>query len=276
MPLTVTPDAATATFGLHIDYIAAAGTQVTADIYRGLSATGPWEFLRTVDLLAQEAYAFDNTAPLDTPVWYRTVADDGTEFITGPNTIVTDGVTGWLKDPGRPWADIALTVCEAPDPLCDPADVLSWVGFDTFGRPTDAGLMEISNDEKPSDVWARRKNMSGTMRFFSRTLAMKTRVYELFTAGGPLFLQLPPVYGWADDFLQTTADLTEDYVAQDQRKPWRRWEAPFRTVRRPSGPIQGTSCANWCAVNDAFTTYADLTAAAGDWGDIADGSLVCP
>lgn len=276
MALTVTVDTPNALFELHIDYIAAAGTQTSATIYRGLSATGPWEELREVPLLAQEAYAFDNTAPLDTPVWYRTVANDGTEFIDGPEEIVSGGTTGWLRDPGRPWADRELSVCETPDPLCDPADALSWVGFNTFGRATDAGLWEILNDEKPADVFARRKNLSTTINFFSRTLAMKDRVYELFTAGGPLFLQLPAEYGWADDFIQTTADLTEDYVTKDQRKPWRRWEAPVRTVRRPSGPIQGTGCANWCEVNGMFATYADLTAAAGDWGDIADGSVTCP
>lgn len=275
MALTVTVDNSNALFELHIDYVAAAGTQTSATVYRGLSATGPWEELRSVDLLGQEAYAFDNTAPLDTPVWFRTVADDGTEFITGPNTITTSGLTGWLRDPGRPWVDRELSVCESPDPLCNPADALSWVGFNTFGRATDAGLWEILNDEKPADVFARRKNLSTTINFFSRTLAMKTRVYELFTAGGPLFLQLPPVYGWTDDFIQTTADLTEDYITKDQRKPWRRWEAPVRTVRRPSGPIQGTECANWCKVAEVYPTYATLTASGYTWGQVADGTATC-
>lgn len=277
MPLTVTPDLPIAVFRIHIDYVAEAGTQTSADLYRGLSATGPWEFLRNVSLLAQEAYEVDNTAPLDTPVWYRTVADDDTELIDGPETITTGDGAGWLRDPGRPWADIELFVCESPDPLCDPVDTLSWVGFDTFGRPTDAGLFEILNDERPSDVYARRKNLTTTINFFSRTLAMKTRVYELFTAGGPLFLQLPPEYGWDDDFIQTTADLSEDYAPgqRDQRKPFRLWSAPVRTVHRPQGPIQGAICSNWCAVNDAFATFADMTAAGGTWGDVAEGTVQC-
>lgn len=275
MALTVTPQTPIAVFALHIDYTAAAGTQTTATIYRGLSATGPWEELRTVTLLGEEAYAFDNTAPLDTPVWYRTVADDGTEFIDGPEELDSGGEGAWLRDPGRPWADIELSVCTTPDPLCDPVDALSWIGFDTFGRPTDAGLWEILNDEKPADVYARRKNLSTTINFFSRTLAMKTRVYELFTAGGPLFLQLPAIYGWIDDFIQTTADLTEDYITKDQRKPWRKWQAPVRTVRRPLGPIQGTGCANWCEVAVIYPTYADLTASSGTWGEVADGTATC-
>lgn len=277
MPLTVTPDPVTATFGVHVDYVATAGTQLTATLYRGLSAAGPWEELRTLDLLGQEAYAFDNTAPLDTPTWYRTVSDLGDELIDGPETIVTDGETGWLRDPGRPWVDVPLTVCTQPDPVCDAADALSWVGFDTFGRPTDAALFETLDDEKPTDVYARRKNLTTGINFFSRTLAMKARVYDVFTVGGPLFLQLPPAYGWDDDFFQTTADLTEDYISsRNQALPYRRWAAPVRTVHRPEGNIQGTVCANWCAVNDAYATFADMTAAGGTWSGIADGSTVCP
>lgn len=276
MALTVTVDTPIAAFRLHIDYVAAAGTQLTADLYRGLSATGPWEFLRSFDLLGQEAYAVDNTAPLDVPVWFRSVADDDTEFIAGPDTIVTAGGAGWMRDPGRPWADIELTTCDAPDPLCEPADVLSWVGLGTLGRPTDATLTEILNDERPADVFGRRKNLTSEINFFSRTLAMKTKVYELFTEGGPLFLQLPPEYGWDDDFVQTQGDLTEDYIVRDQRRPWRRWAAAIRTVYRPSGPIQGAICSNWCDVNSAFPTYADMTAAGGTWGDVAEGTVQCP
>lgn len=275
MPLTVTPDLPIALMRIHVDYVATAGTQLTADLYRGLSATGPWEFIRALDLLGQEAYTVDNTMPLDTPVWYRTVADTGHELIDGPETIVTAGGAGWLRDPGRPWADIELTICETPDAFCDPVDALSWIGFETFGRPTDANLFEILNDEYPADIWARRKNLTTGIRFLSRTLAMKQKVYELFTAGGPLFLQLPPEYGWDDDFFQTTAPLTEEYLSRDQRRAERRWTAPIRTVRRPQGPIQGAICTTWCDVNSAFATYADLTAAAGDWGDVAEGTVQC-
>lgn len=275
MPLTVTPDLPIALMRLHVDYVATAGTQLTADLYRGLSATGPWEFIRSLDLLGQEAYTVDNTMPLDTPVWYRTVADTGDEFIDGPETITTVGGAGWIRDPGRPWADLELTVCEQPDPFCDPADALSWVGFEDFASPTDASLTEILDSEKPADVWARRKHLVTGIRFLSRTLDMMRRVYELFTAGGPLFLQLPPEYGWDDDFFQTTADVNREYISRDQSRPWRRWTAPIRTSERPQGPIQGAICSNWCDVNSAFATYADFTAAAGDWGDVAEGTVQC-
>ena len=275
MPLTLTPDPTTASVLVFVDYVAPAGTQLTANLYRGLSATGPWEFIRSTELLGQQAYMFDNTAPLDVNVWYRTVADDGTEIIAGPTQVVTDGETGWLKDPGRPWADIPLNACDSNDPLCAPLDELGWAGFDGFGYGTDASLFEVLHDELATSVWARRKRLTTTIQFFSRTLAMKDRVYSLWTAGGPLFLQLPAVYGWRDDFLQSSSDLEELYRSRDQRRPLRLWEATMRSVRRPTGPIQGTTCANWCAVADAFATYAALTAAAGDWGDVAEGTVQC-
>ena len=276
MALTVTADSARALFLLHVDYIASAGTQTSADLYRGLSATGPWEFLRTLPLLGQEAYSTDNTAPLGVDVWYRTVANDGTEFIDGPEqlTVSADG-DGWLKDPGRPWADIPLTFCEAPEGFCNPPDYLSWVGFTALGHPTDASVFEVLDDEKATSVYARRKKYTGELNVFSNTLAMKTRMEELITAGGPLFLQLPPLYGWEDDHLQTTSPFVPQYIAKDQSRPWRRWTATFRSVRRSAGAIQGDSCANWCVVNDAFANYTAFTAAAGDWGDVADGSLQC-
>lgn len=277
MPLTVTADTPIAVFRIFIDYVASAGTQTSADLYRGLSATGPWEFLRSTELLGQQDYLVDNTAPLDTNVWYRTVANDGTTFITGPTMIVDGGFAGWLRDPGRPWADIEMFVCENPDPLCDPPDELAWVGFGDFEEDADVSFTEILNDDKPSDTWARRKSLRTVISLLSRTLAMRARVRQLFTAGGPLFLQLPDVYGWDDDFIQTPpgSTLTTIYKSRDQRRPLRVYSTPVRTVRRPLGPIQGAICSNWCDVNAAWPNYTAMTAAGGDWGDIAEGTTQC-
>lgn len=278
MPLTVTPNNTLALMLVEIDYTAEPGTSTSATLYRGLSATGPWEELREVDLLAEQAFAYDNTMPFNTTVYYRTVSDNGVELIS-TGAIITTGTDGaaWIRDPLRPWADIEMLFCESPEAPCNAPDRMSWVGFGTTGRATDAGLFDILNAEKPADVYARRKNLSTDINFFTNTLFMKDRVYDLFTVGGPVYLTLPPVYGWADAFIQTTADLSEDYVAErDQRKPWRRWNAPVRTVDRPLGPVQGSACANWCEVDAAYGTFADMTAAGGTWGEVADGTFLCP
>ena len=100
---------------------------------------------------------------------------------------------------------------------------------------------------------------------------------SLFTVGGPLYLRAPAEYGRTDFYLQP-GDLTEAFLGDriDQRKPVRLWDSPYVVVDGPIGPQQGTDCANWCALTDAFPTYALLTATGDTWGDIAAGTTVCP
>lgn len=262
---------------VHADF--SGGTvQETVTIERGLSATGPWTVLDTVDLLGEQAYYYDVAAPIGDPVWYRLTGDPGAEVQTlGPFTD-TDTGTVWLKDPLRPWASVELGFCDMATVSgpCGPADPDKvWAGFLGETWTMDAGLFPVLNSEHPADVYARRKHAEGTLRILTRSLTAKTEIYELFTAGGPLLLQLPDVYGWDDAFIQPH-DVDMQYISRDQRRPERLWTVPFTIVDPVTGPAQGTDCANWCAVDDAFTTFADMTAAGGTWGDVASGELVCP
>lgn len=268
---------------LTADFTAAPGTQTTATLERGLSATGPWEFLRDVPLLGQVGSTYDTTVPLDTPVWYRWTGQPGDAVIVqGPFTELSAG-SGFLKDPVRPWANIELSICEdGPYPvaraLCDQAGPeFVWVAHGTKTRRVDAGLFDRLDSQTPADVYARRKRLDGHMEFFSKTLAGMDQVDALFDAGGPLQLQLPPEYGWRDAFVQPM-DLDENYISRNQRLPFRRWDAPFTIVdsSAATGPIQGTECANWCTVDETWATFADMTAAGGTWGDIAAGTTQCP
>lgn len=256
------------------------GADTTATVERGLSATGPWTMLNTsVPLLGQMAVFIDSTAPLDTSVWYRVTGDvDGSEIL-GPFSADSLGMA-WLKDPLRPWATLAFDFCQGGtslNPVCatpDPAFV--WMGLEDEDWDADAGLFPILDAERPADVWARRKHLTSGMRFLTRTLAAKADVYTLFTAGGPLFLQLPAIYGWEDAYLQP-GTVTPSRISRDQRRPERLWSVPFTTVDPvAAGPIQGALCATWCEVAETFATFADLTAAGGTYLDLADGSTVCP
>lgn len=263
---------------VHVDFLAEAGTQTSATISRGPSATGPWTVLDTVDLLGEEAYFYDVTAPIGVAQFYRAVAQDGTTEVYGPFTDVDTGSV-WLKDPLRPWASIEFDFCDVTaghNMLCttpDPAFV--WAGFGSKTWQADTGLFDVLNAEHPADVYARRKRATGSFRFFTRTLAAKQAVYELFTAGGPLFLQMPAVYGWDDAYIQP-GDVEHEQPFRDQRRPERQWEVPFVIVDPVDGPVQGANCANWCDVEAAFATFADLTAAGGTYGDLASGETVCP
>lgn len=261
---------------LTADFTAAPGTQTTASIERGLSATGPWVLLDSVDLLGEIGTYTDTSTPLDTPVWYRWLGQPGAvEIIQGPFTETSNG-TVLLKDPCRPWANLEFAFCDSAEQaitvLCTPGGPeLIWQGWGRATRRADATLTDVYQDEVPADTYGRRKNRDSSVRFLTKTLAAREAVHALFTAGGPLQLQAPAVYGWEDCFVQPL-DLDEDYLFRDQRRAHRIWDVPITIVRRPICPHQGTVCANWCAVSEAYPTYADLTATGFTWGQIAAGA----
>jgi hypothetical protein len=263
---------------LTVDFTAAAGTQTTATIERGTSAAGPWTLLDTVELLGQVGVYNDTTAPLDTPLWYRwTGSPNSPVQIQGPFTEVSVG-TVLLKDPLRPWANVEAMFCSSQQQVLEAScgttgPEIIWAGLDNKVYQADANLFDVYNARVPADVYGTRKRLDSGMRVLTRTLAAKDAVEALFAGGGPLQLQLPDEYGLPDMIVQP-GDLTEAYIWDDQRRPIRLWSAPFTTVDRPLGPQQGTEFGNWCAVAEAFDTFADLTASGATWAQIASGEAV--
>lgn len=162
------------------------------------------------------------------------------------------------------------------DPTVEVADPLAWVGFRDKVRSSDAGLFPVLNAERPADVYARRKDITTGALFLSRSREAITLVYELYTAGGPILVQVPDEYamaspyGVSDRYYQPD-DLNEGYLSNDQRKPLRLWTVPLTAVDFPVGLPQGTDTANWCAVEETYPTFADLTATGYTWGQVATG-----
>lgn len=156
------------------------------------------------------------------------------------------------------------------DPTPVTPNDIAWVGFGDKTRAMDAGLFDVLDKERRADVYARRKDIITSAQFLTRTLGAIDLVYELFTAGGPVLIQLPAVYGQPDRYYQP-GDLAETYLSQDQRKPWRLWRVPLTTVDTPIGLPQGTDTANWCAIKDLYSTFADLTATGYSWGQVGQG-----
>lgn len=266
-----------------VESVPTPGTQ-PVDVQRATSATGPWITVGQTTLLDGTGYFYDNTVPLDTPVWYRGVTvgtDAPITPVTGPFTLVSSG-TVILSDPLRPWADLEFGFCASPQNLaafaCTPnAPDLIWSRFGERVSRSDAGLFDVLDAERPADVYARRKDHEGSFLILSKSLAAIQSMYELFTAGGPLYLRAPAEYG-DFDFAVQPGDLSRTYLTDriDQRKPLRLWSAPYTVVDLPLGPQQGVDCATWCDVEAAFPTFADMTAAGGTWADIATGATVCP
>lgn len=269
------------TSGPYIMFTIATGlTNTSFTLERSLTPTGPWTVVRAgAPLLEGRAVIVDTTAPLETDVWYRLTTDvTGTTTTVGPFQTEPTGMT-WLSDPTRPWADIGMDVCPPGAHALDcvtPDPAFVWGGFqDAMEMTVDATLLDILNAERPSDTFARRKFANWSFRFFTLTLAAVDEVYELFTAGGPLMLRTPPVYGWGAYAIEPGTPQMA-HVSQDQRRPLRQWDVPFTVVDMPVGPVQGTDCNNWCAVEDAFPTFADLTAYPAQWLDLLQGNVICP
>lgn len=275
MGMTATPDNASACILIFVDYSVEAGTQNFTTVVR-IHPDGSEHPVRGAtnhDNLNGLSYFYDCEAPLDTAVTYRaTATPDNVTLTAGPVTLVSSGFV-WFKDPTRPWANIRVDLCSQPDLACsDPTDPIALINLGPKTRAGDFTVPGILNAERPADIFARRKDITTSVTFASRTLAAIDDIYTLFTAGGPIFLQMPAAYGWPDKYFQP-GDLVETPIGQDRRRPWRLWEVPLIAVDQPSPNAlpQGTTCANWCLVEDTFPTFADLTVLATTWGNILDG-----
>lgn len=218
----------------------------------------------------------DSEAPLDTPVTYRAFEDvvgldPSSNAVTGGPVTIDSGGVNWFKDPARPWANVAVDLCPYSTP-CSGTDGVSLMRLGDKTRASDANLIPILDRELPSDIWARRKGIVSSVAFLTRSLSAIDRIYDLFTAGGPILVQVDPLFGWADAYWQP-GELTETYTGSaDQRVPYRMWSVPLVQVDQPSpaGGVQGTACGNWCTVEDTYATSQDLADTGLTWQDVAD------
>jgi hypothetical protein len=265
-----------------VDFTASPGTDTAFTMERSTTGlVGSYiTIAQNVALLGEVAIFTDTTAPLGVPLFYRATGNVSGTVLTFTEPAVPETGAVYLKDPGRPWADIEMDFCEAPEsvhpPECGTPDPeFVWGGFGDETWTEDVGLFPVLNAEYPADVWARRKFLNGSMTFFTRTLDAIDRVYDLFTAGGPLLIQAPSIYGWDDYFVQP-GPVQMQRISRDQRIPLRAWSVPFVIVDRPADVPQGTACANWCAVQDAFPTYGDFVATPGTFADLLSGEILCP
>jgi hypothetical protein len=270
MPITCTPSDDLAVVLITMDYTVEPGVQDTVLIERSIDGGVTYTPLFNYGLLCEQGYYYDTTMPLDTLVTYRGTTNDAL-VSTCSSTVNSNGFI-WFKDPNRPWANIRMDLCSVPTPpatVCDPPEEpIAFIQFGSESRAGDFSLFPYLGAENPGDVYSRRKAPTTSVQFASRTCDAIDRVYDLFTAGGPIMIQAPAVYCWSDRFLQP-GDLVMEYISRDQRKPWRLWSVPLAVVNAPSTIIiEGVLGQTWCDVADTYATYADLTASGLTWGDI--------
>lgn len=289
MPITATVVPGEAGVRLDFTFVAVAGTSVSARVQRHLP-DGTVQDVRggnVYQMMSEVGVLYDYEAPLDLAgVFYTAVGYTNAEGTTGPTavqtsntvTVPSDGFI-WFKDPTRPWADVPVDLCLAPsgpksaDCEAPPDPAIAMVEFGEETRAADTGLFPVLNRERPTDIWARRKDIETSITFASRTCEAIDTIYDLFTVGGPLFIQAQEVYCWPDRYVQP-GDLNMSYVSRDQRKPWRLWQTPLVAIDQPAPQAlpQGGVCTNWCAVEDTYSTFAALTATGFTWLQVYQGA----
>lgn len=261
-------------------------TNLTVTFERSIDGGVTWQVLRgglNAQLVGPApgagnriAYLVDTEMPLDVSVLYRATSNVPVVLTAGPVTVSSLGY-GWLKDPARPWANVRLDDCVgtfAPT-LCTPgldepavSLVASGLGEESYAG--DFELYPILNRPRPADVYAYRKDVATSFTLVSKTLRSMDTLNVFWAWGGPIFLQLPPEYGWPDRYYQP-GTVTVSRVSKDLRQPYRLWPVPLVAVDAPVGAAQGTEENNWCLIKDTYPTYADLIATGLTWGQIQEG-----
>lgn len=221
-------------------------------------------------------YLYDTEMPLDVAVQYRSTNNLGTVTTAGPVTVVSSGF-GWLKDPARPWANVRIDDCtDTPvptmcaTPLTEPAVSLIADGLGAEEYAGDFTLFPVLNRPRPADVYAYRKDATTSWRILSKTLTSMDTLNTFYAWGGPIFLQLPPAYGWPDRYYQP-AEVVVSRVSNILTVPYRMWDVPLTVVDAPVGAPQGTCENNWCILGTTYATWAALNATGLTWGDVVEG-----
>ena len=155
----------------------------------------------------------------------------------------------------------------------EPALFLPYGSLGAQTRASDANLYPVLNRRRPVDVWAYRKDVTTSWQVVSVTAAAMNSVETFYALGGPIFLQLDPSYGWPDRYYQP-GNVDEGRLSGDMTVPFRVWSAPLTVIDAPPGRAQGTAENNWCAVEDTYPTWADMTATGMTWAEVVAGAAV--
>jgi hypothetical protein len=287
--LTASPDPTYAYVLLRSEFTAIASQ--TATVERSIDGGVTWQLVRGGNPLMlvgpdpaagpRIGYLYDAEAPLDVALQYRSTSNTGVITLAGPVTIASNGYA-WLKDPARPWANLRVDFClntNAPAPclapLSEPAITLVAAGLGTETRASDATLFPILNRARPADVFAYRKAVTTSWRLVSKTLASMNSLEVFYAWGGPIFIQLPPVYGWPDRYYQP-GDTEVSRLSVDLTRPYRFWDVPLTEVDAPVGAAQGTATNNWCLLKATYATWDALAATGLTWGDVMEGDAAPP
>lgn len=279
--ITAVADAAQSLVTVRVELDGA--TVTGALVERTADGGTTWSAVRSGDVLrligpdpgatTRIGYVVDSEMPLNTTLTYRATAQPTLLVVSTSSLSVTGGA--WLKDPARPWANVPLRTTRYVHDCAPGAEPLVTLArLDSEDYAPDATLMPVLNRSRPGDVYGYRKDASTAFRAVSHTLDSAQTMNIFWAWGGPVLLQLPAAYGWADRYYQPGATLVSR-VSRDMSVQDRVWDVPLDTVDAPVGPAQGTAENNWCTVADCYATYTDFAASGLTWGDVVEGDASC-
>jgi len=192
----------------------------------------------------------DYEAPLDVPVTYRASFDSGFSVTSAASTIVTDGVTFWLKDVILGAFSTKVKV-EEMDPVVRPANVL--------------GTFKVLNRKNPIIVTDVRQGRTGTMTLSAVTPQDSKNITNILDSGNTLLFQAPGNAQFPDMYFQA-GDVTETWRGVSSN-PVHSWQIPFTETDMPSGTALTLASNSWLLVAQ-FQSWDDVKNRRLTWKDV--------
>lgn len=189
---------------------------------------------------------FDYECPLDVAVTYTLTPNTGSPVTSSAVTIVTDGMTYWLKN-------IASASQSQKVQVAGMGDVTR--------RARILGTYEVLGRKNPVIIQDVRSGRAGTFSVNTASAAETSGLRALLDPGFVLFLQCPASVAFPDMYF-VPGDVDESYVRA--MGPERLWTIPFTEVDSPSDDLVAVGNNSWLTVTQ-FGTWNNLKNKRATW-----------
>lgn len=192
---------------------------------------------------------FDYECPLDQAVTYTLTPNTGSPVTSSAVTIVTDGMTYWLKNIASASLSQKVQLASMGD-VTRPARILGV--YDVLGRTHPVIVQDV------------RGGRRGTFTLNTSSASETSGLRALLDPGFVLFLQCPASVAFPDMYF-VAGDVDESYLRA--MGPERLWTIPFTEVDTPSDDLVAVGNNSWLTVTQ-FGTWNNLKIKRATWLDV--------
>ena len=193
----------------------------------------------------------DYECPLDTSVTYRAYLDANQPIESSPATIVTDGMTFWLKD-------VILGAFSTKVQIQDMSDVTRAANI--------LGTYKVIGRANPIIITDVRQGRAGTMTLTTKTFSDSISIGDIIASGNTLLLQCPPSAHFPDMYFQA-GDISESWNGAPSYSQVHSWVIPFTETDPPSQSSISLDFNSWLLVTQ-FTTWQTVLNDRTDWTEV--------